>query len=147
MFGKLLTASDGKIPFVQIVIGVIIGAIAMFLYAKFWKPKMLFDDSSNSLSPTRESKLIKDVKNELKEDPRRRKVSGQQQPMVETIETTVITPSQPSFVDLRNLNSGGQIPMPMPKLPTMYEQDEYSNDEGEEDDLDEASEQDLDMQH
>jgi hypothetical protein len=48
---KMLTASDGKIPYLQILIGVAIGVIGMFFYAKFCRPKILFEETSIALDP------------------------------------------------------------------------------------------------
>lgn len=48
---KLFATADGKIPFLQIIVGIIIGAISMFAYIKFGKPKFIFDDKSKP-SPT-----------------------------------------------------------------------------------------------
>lgn len=46
MFMKLLTMTDGKIPYTQIAIGIILGAIGMLIYAKICKPKFLNEDFS-----------------------------------------------------------------------------------------------------
>jgi len=40
--GKLFTTSDGKIPFTQIAIGILIGAIAMYVYVKIYKGDLPF---------------------------------------------------------------------------------------------------------
>src|SRR3954468_20982155 len=44
MFKRLFTSADGKIPFLQIIIGIVLGAISMFAYCKFCKPKLLFGE-------------------------------------------------------------------------------------------------------
>ena len=44
MLTKLLMDSQGNIPYMQILIGIIIGAVAMLAYAKFCRPKILFAD-------------------------------------------------------------------------------------------------------
>ena len=48
MISKLLATSDGKIPFLQILIGLIVGAIGMIVYVKFKKPDFIFGNSKNN---------------------------------------------------------------------------------------------------
>lgn len=66
MFSKFLAGVDGKIPIFQIVLGVIIGAIAMFLYAKFMKPSFLYEGFSDS--GTQSKKKIAKPKTESSEE-------------------------------------------------------------------------------
>ena len=136
---KLLSV-DGKIPVLQILIGIIIGAIGMFLYAKFYRPKVLY-----------ETELIEEIKAEngkqVKGTVRQQK--SQQQPTQVQREQVIVETTDgnsgnnghhmpgPSFVDLR------QIPLAMPKLSAMYaEQEDYPEDEEDEDE-DEDDEQEI----
>ena len=121
MLGKLLTTADGKIPYLQIAIGIIIGIIGMFAYAKFYKPKILFEDSLLAAPVTNGKRRV--------DQQQQQQQSIHQQinePQVEAVETTTI--STPSFIDI------SQMGQPMPKLQTIFEQDEYSNTDMDEND-------------
>lgn len=43
---RLFTTADGSVPIIQIIAGMVLGAIAMFAYAKICKPKYLYEDLS-----------------------------------------------------------------------------------------------------
>lgn len=68
MLGKLLYASDGKIPFLQIALGIIIGVVGFFVYAKYYRPVILFNDSKpNSLSSTDSQAKVTTKRETIKE--------------------------------------------------------------------------------
>lgn len=48
MLAKLFRTSEGNIPFLQIIIGAILGAVGMFIYAKFFRPKILYEENIHS---------------------------------------------------------------------------------------------------
>ena len=132
MISKMLTTADGKIPFLQIIIGVIVGAIGMFLYAKFCKPPWLFTPAPSASAALQD---VKDAANKvIKND---QPVTQQQEPQV--LPRTRVEPQTvgPSFIDLR------AMAIPMPKLPTVYENDEYSNEPSEAEEDDEDDDDDL----
>lgn len=122
MFSKLLTSSDGKIPFLQIIIGAILGAIGMFVYAKFWKPKILFENYGPPLF-NKERKSIQNVRN--RKDPVT--VSSDNVSNVETI-------SVPNSTMYSNMPMYPTLP------PQSFEQDEYSHEQDEDGDEDDTEE-------
>lgn len=148
MLGKLLRASDGSIPFVPIMVGIIIGAIAMFAYAKFWKPKILFDRGYSFTSASRIPRRIDENGDDGNNNNNNNlAVAGPQQhpqaqPVMTTIDATAL--SQPAFIDIRQM-AAGQIPIPMPQLQTMYDQQEYDDepdDDEQSDDRDDVEQND-----
>jgi hypothetical protein len=42
--GSLFTTADGQVPFFQIILGLIIGAVMMLIYAKFFRPPFIVGD-------------------------------------------------------------------------------------------------------
>jgi len=130
MLTKLLSV-DGKIPVLQILIGILIGAIGMFVYAKFYRPKILYETETVEELKTENGKQIKNtVKQQIQQQPTQRQQQQQQQQqrneqIISEVEPAEI--SAPSFIDIRQV---GAIPLAMPKLSTMYrEQDEYPETE------------------
>jgi hypothetical protein len=134
MLGKLFTTADGKIPFLQIAIGIMIGALAMFIYAKFYKPKILFQDTYPSLrSPTKIPPQIDTNAQEQSHAHAHLQVQSAPKQSVGRV------PGHPTFLDMNDISPSEQVKMP--KLPQIYKQDEYSNEEEEkEDDDDEEQE-------
>ena len=84
MLGKLFMTEGGKIPFTQIALGIIIGAIAMYVYIKFNKGKLPFSKASApnlpldadileplAAPPLPMSKTLKKVQSQVAEPPKR----------------------------------------------------------------------------
>jgi len=128
MLGKLFTTADGKIPFLQIAIGILLGAVAMFLYAKFYKPKLLFQDSI-ALVPGRAEVGVPKAPSVV--------APHQTQQTVSPLPMEATTLAQPSFLDLNDVTAGGQIQMP--KLGN-YKQEEYTNEDTDDEEDDEDDE-------
>lgn len=78
--GKLFTTSDGKVPFVQIALGLIIGAIGVLVYVRLYKPAFLFAPSTTALAQPRSiavrpsNKRKTEIKNV--DEPRERQQPG-----------------------------------------------------------------------
>jgi hypothetical protein len=134
MVTKLLMV-NGSIPYLQIIIGIIIGAIGMFIYAKFYRPKILYDDDV----------FIEDVvvkKSDMRPSGTKKQQLQQQQQQQDNIldddvNVTFTQQPPPTFIDLR-----GTIPMPMPNLSAMYQKQEYEEQSEDDDDDDEEEEDD-----
>ena len=135
---KFLQASDGKMPFMQILLGIVVGALGMFVYVKFWKPKILFPVASItekmqvSKTPTSTTKKTQQsVSN----------VPVQNQPPQGC--------PIPSFIDFSSLNIS-RPQTAMPKLPsfesgiTAAEELSMEEDEDEDEDEEEAMGDELD---
>jgi hypothetical protein len=119
----LFTTSDGKIPFLQIFVSLIIGAVAMFLYAKIYKPKILFE----SIGPA----TMSDAVAAALPRPAPQQISV---PATTVVPASVEPSQQPSsFLDMQDMAH-------MPKLPHIYRQDDYTNEDDEEDEEEDARE-------
>ena len=135
---KFLTASDGKIPFLQILIGIIVGAIGMFIYAKFWKPNMLFESTESNSDKITASNSHQTLPAARQPSPgqspapqlphpsqmQQQHTAPQQQHSKRHPSTVIPTGDAQAYIEIQ------QIPMPsMPPLATIYEAgDEYSQD-------------------
>lgn len=145
---KFLTASDGKIPFLQILIGIIVGAIGMFVYAKFWKPKMLFENENLEIP---QPQIAATAAAPVAQQPQRQSTAQQapkqqQHPQTGNVKLNGVNggnmrmPIMPdgeaqAYIEIQ------QIPMPsMPPLATVYETEEYSQDPDDEE-IDEDEEE------
>jgi hypothetical protein len=135
MLTRLFATSDGKIPFLQILVGVIIGAIGMFVYAKFWKPKLLFDHKLPLSSPSQEP--FRETQQFVVRSPTHNRGNEEASTVVPA---DVVEPngqyedpnSQPAYIEIQ------QVSMPsMPNLTPIYEaQEEFSQSEEETDEED-----------
>lgn len=114
---------NGSIPYVQILLGILVGAIGMYVYAKMYKPKFLYDDDD-----TEKFSVTKKVTKKQKSDP----VQDVEE-REEVVERKYEQPP-PTFIDLRST-----IPIPMPNLTQMYEQEHYGR--GTEDETDDEEEE------
>lgn len=147
-FSKLFTASDGKIPFLQILIGIIVGAIGMFIYVKFWKPKILFDNVESiagaGVSQPLPAPNAKIQMQPQQQPPQQTMQQPMQQPMQQAIQSPngnvpqgTIRMSPPmmsngeAYIEIQHM----QMPS-MPPLATIYEAGEEEPEE-ETDDEDE----------
>ena len=127
MIGKLLTGSDGKIPYMQILIGILIGAIGMLVYAKMMRPKILFED--NIKVPIGPSILQgKQPKNVLK----------QRTPAQPVVAQTSAVPVQ---VDMNSWKPGKMNAPSLPPLFELHPSETEDDTETEEDEDEEEDEQ------
>jgi hypothetical protein len=135
MFAKLFTAGNGKIPFIQIILGVIIGAVGMLVYAKFYKPKLLFPESQSL--PRRTAADIptgreKTAAQAGKETDTRGKASGASASAQTGYEGHGHLVGAPVMLDLGSLQVGHAPELP---IPAAFEQiEELDEDEDEDDD-------------
>lgn len=121
MLTNLFIASDGKIPYVQIIVGIVIGAIGMLIYAKFFKPQFILDTLND-----RKSKSATTVKQQQQQQ--QKKSSSKSNPVVLDLHT------------LAHQNATEKQPISMPKFPTLStlstvsQEDDDDDDEDDEDD-------------
>lgn len=125
MIAKLFRTSEGSIPFMQIILGAIIGAIAMLVYAKFCKPKILYDETVTiPIGPSVADPRL--PQNQVK-------VSGKNVPAPVVAQTE----SAPVLFDIASI-APIQNDIQMPQLPSLHEiEDEDTEESEEEDDEDE----------
>ncbi len=130
MFLKLFTTSDGKIPFIQIALGAIIGAIGVLIYVRFYKPKILFPDKPATLSHPRVQARPP--------VPSKRKVESSNEPRVRPppgYNPEDVLVGAPVVLDLDTLHQQGGPRAPELPMPAMFPpQEEPESEEEEEDD-------------
>jgi hypothetical protein len=102
-----LFAVDGKIPFVQIAIGVVIGVLGMYLYSTYMKEKMM--GKKETLVPVAPKPA--------------RKISAPEK-----------MPGAPVLLDVNRQFRPGRNTLGMPRLPIVQEHESSSDDSSSEDD-------------
>jgi hypothetical protein len=143
-FSKLFTASDGKIPFLQILIGIIVGAIGMFIYVKFWKPKILFDNvesiagigvSQPLPAPNTNAKIQMQPQQQPPQQPMQQTMQQPVQSSNGNVPQGTIRMSPPmmsngeAYIEIQHM----QMPS-MPPLATIYEAEEEPEEETDDED-------------
>ena len=143
MFAKLFTTGEGKIPFVQIALGVIVGAIGMLIYARFYKPKILFPEQSapqlRRAAPAVAAKPLGKRKDSGNGGPSVTIAEHQQQRGYEADDALV---GAPVILDLGILQTGSGVGLRAPELPlpaAMFPPED-AGDEDADDDEDEIDE-------
>ncbi len=126
--GKLFTTSDGKVPFVQIALGLILGAIGVLVYVRFYKPAFLFPPSTTStqqrsipVRPTGKRKPEGKVAEESRE---------RHQPGYDPDDGLI---GAPVVLNMGTLQPGPHAPeLPMPTMYPVDDEDESEDDDDEE---------------
>lgn len=146
MLAKLFTTGDGRIPFVQIALGIIIGAVGMLIYARFYKPKILFPESTSSTStvaaPAPQPSISTKRQAQQPSDQRQRTALRS----ASEFESSAALVGAPVLLDLGTLHPGNQGGAPELPLPEMFDRrdDEEDEDDGShDDDEDELDEEEI----
>lgn len=139
MLQKLFTTADGKIPFIQIALGAIIGAIGVLIYVRFYKPKILFPST-----PTSSQHKVQEARVPLKRKVETGRSDDQrirQQPGYDPDEGLV---GAPVVLDLGTLHPGGPRAPELP-MPTMFppQEDDMGSDDEDDEDEDEIDEDEV----
>jgi hypothetical protein len=131
--GKLFTTSDGKVPFIQIALGLIIGAIGVLVYVRFYKPAFLFPPSTTS-APQRSSITVRPAgkrkpEGKVAEDARERHQPGYDP------EDGLI--GAPVVLNMGTLQPGPRAPeLPMPTMYPVDDEEESEDDDDDEEEID-----------
>ncbi|KAJ3135633.1 hypothetical protein HDU90_003708 [Geranomyces variabilis] len=133
MLQMLFSTADGKIPFIQIALGAITGAIGVLIYVRFYKPKILFPDAPTVSNRHRVVVQPRPLPKRRVDNGRSEEQRMRQQPGYDPDEGLI---GAPVVLDLGTLHPGGAPELPMPAMFPPQEEDPESDDDDDKDDED-----------